>query len=211
MLSPEDTGLAKAAAAGSLQPGASVSSWRKQKRVELLQARNALSPEVHRRQSERVLENLSAIGRDFTGSLVGFYWPLPGEISVLPFIERVFAEGGSAALPVVIGKDKALEFRTWRPEDRMEAGVFGTVHPLYGAAVEPDVLILPLVGFDDGCYRLGYGGGYYDRTLRATLRKPLTIGVGFDIGRLNTIYPQPYDVALDIILTESATYGSLDR
>ncbi len=87
----------------------------------------------------------------------------------------------------------------------MEAGVFGTVHPAEGLAVEPDVLIVPVVGFDGGCYRLGYGGGYYDRTLSAPLYKPLTIGVGFEIGRLETIYPQPYDVALDFILTENET------
>ncbi len=70
--------------------------------------------------------------------------------------------------------------------------------------MEPDVLIVPLLGFDSMCYRLGYGGGFYDRTLRTALRRPVTIGVGFELARLDTIQPQPYDVPMDLILTEVA-------
>jgi 5-formyltetrahydrofolate cyclo-ligase len=74
--------------------------------------------------------------------------------------------------------------------------------PESGAAVLPDLLVVPLVGFDAQGYRLGYGGGFYDRTIAAMTTKPRTIGVGFELGRLETIYPQSHDIALDNIITE---------
>jgi 5-formyltetrahydrofolate cyclo-ligase len=69
----------------------------------------------------------------------------------------------------------------------------------------PDVLLVPLVGFDAACYRLGYGGGYYDRSLASMSKRALAIGVGFSGGRLETIHPQPFDIPMDYILTDDAT------
>jgi 5-formyltetrahydrofolate cyclo-ligase len=78
--------------------------------------------------------------------------------------------------------------------------------PADGEAVLPNVLVVPLVGFDVRGYRLGYGGGYYDRTLAAMPEKPLTIGVGFEMAKLHTIYPQSHDVPMDLIVTEHDIY-----
>jgi 5-formyltetrahydrofolate cyclo-ligase len=163
-----------------------------------------LPAELHREKSLRVIERLSSCFGDLDASLVGFYWPFSGEIDVRPFIELVLAYGGNAALPVVIAKNQPLEFRAWKPGNAMTTGAYGIPHPVQGPSVEPDVLIVPLLGFDSMCYRLGYGGGFYDRTLRTALRRPVTIGVGFELARLDTIQPQPYDVPMDLILTEVA-------
>jgi 5-formyltetrahydrofolate cyclo-ligase len=179
-------------------------AWRKEKRAELLRMRGVLTPEAHERKSGQVMERLLSAFRHFGSATVSFYWPFRGEISALPFMEYVLSAGGSAALPVVLGKGLALEFRLWKPGDPMASGVYDIPYPATGECVEPDVLIAALVGFDSACYRLGYGGGYYDRTLAAAGKKPLSIGIGFESARLETIYPQPYDVPMDWIVTEDA-------
>ncbi len=103
-------------------------------------------------------------------------------------------------LPVVIGKDQPLRFRAWQPDTVMQAAGFGTSVPSAGEWLTPTVLLIPLVGFDEAGYRLGYGGGYYDRTLAALQPKPRTIGIGYAAGKLATIHPQPYDGKLDSIV-----------
>ncbi len=198
---------ASASACETPRGGPELRQWRKAKREELLAAREALDPELHQRRSEQVIGRLLSTFGQIATSLgtVGFYWPFRGEISALPFIDFVLSQGGSAALPVVVGKDLPLEFRFWRPGDPMAPGVYGIPHPAIEQRAEPDVLIASLVGFDTACYRLGYGGGFYDRTLAAAPNKPLTIGIGFECTRLETIYPQAYDIPMDWIVTEAAT------
>jgi 5-formyltetrahydrofolate cyclo-ligase len=80
--------------------------------------------------------------------------------------------------------------------------VLGIPFPAHGARVDPQALVIPLVGFDTACFRLGYGAGYYDYTLQAAPRRPVTIGIGFELARLDTLYPQPHDVPMDFIVTE---------
>ena len=87
---------------------------------------------------------------------------------------------------------------------KMSRGVWNIPVPGERTLVQPNLLLVPLVGFDAAGYRLGYGGGYYDRTLAAMSPRPLTIGVGFAMGRLNSIYPQPHDIPMDAIVTEDA-------
>ena len=99
-----------------------------------------------------------------------------------------------------------LEFRRWSPGVRMERGVYDIPYPADGPAVAPAALIVALLGFDDAGYRLGYGAGYYDRTIASFAQKPLAIGVGFELGRLATIYPQPHDIPMDRILTEAGSF-----
>jgi 5-formyltetrahydrofolate cyclo-ligase len=135
--------------------------------------------------------------------LVGFYWPFKGEYDVLPIARSLHARGTKLALPVVVEKGQPLVFREWRPDARLVPGIWGIPVPADGGVVEPDALIVPLVGFDQDGYRLGYGGGYYDRTLAAMRKKPLTIGVGFELAALTTIHPQPHDIPMDAIVTEA--------
>ena len=85
----------------------------------------------------------------------------------------------------------------------MERGAHGIAEPRERDLVRPEILLVPLVGFDEACHRLGYGGGYFDRTLAALTPPPVTIGIGFELGRLATIGPQAHDIALDFIVTEA--------
>jgi 5-formyltetrahydrofolate cyclo-ligase len=110
--------------------------------------------------------------------------------------------GTRLALPVIVERGQPLVFREWQPGSLMTQGVWNVPMPESGQAVMPDLLVVPFVGFDAKGYRLGYGGGFYDRTIAAMPTKPRTIGVGFNLGRLETIYPQPHDIALERIITE---------
>ena len=115
-----------------------------------------------------------------------------------------------AALPEVQGKGRPLQFRQWWPGVAMVPGALGIPAPVDTDLVVPDAAFVPLVGFDGAGYRLGYGGGYFDRTLAALARKPLTVGVGTEAARLPTIHPQPHDVPMDFIVTEAGVHAVVD-
>ena len=181
---------------------AEVRNWRKAKRAELLKARMELAPEPRQKFARRVLECLIDNFREPCSGTVGLYFAFRGEINLMPFIEQVGAWGGSTSLPVVVAKGQPLEFREWKRGEALQKGAMGIPFPARGARVEPQTLVIPLVGFDAACFRLGYGAGFYDYTLQAATERPLTIGVGFELARLDTVYPQPHDVPLDFIVTE---------
>ena len=111
-----------------------------------------------------------------------------------------------AALPVVIAEHEALRFREWTPETPLAADRYGIPTPSAGDWLIPDLILLPLNGFDAAGYRLGYGGGYFDRTLAALSPRPLAVGVGFEINRVASIRPQPHDQRLDWIVTENGAF-----
>lgn len=126
-----------------------------------------------------------------------------GEIDLRPLIRDLLSRGAQVALPVIINKDQPLEFWQWDPQKRLYSrGLWGIPAPVDRTLVRPTVLLVPLLGFDGHGHRLGHGGGYYDRTLPTIEPKPQTIGIGYEFGRLDTIYPQPHDVPLDAIVTE---------
>jgi 5-formyltetrahydrofolate cyclo-ligase len=178
-------------------------AWRKSQRARLIEARMALPLDDHRAKSEVISRLLAArFPPDGLPSL-GCYWPFRREYDCLPLMRKVIDEGGAVALPVVLQKNHPLEFRPWTPQTKMEAGVWNILHPAEGPAVHPAALLVPLVGFDDAGYRLGYGAGYYDRTLATFPKAPVTIGVGFELCRMPTIFPQPHDVPMDYIVTEA--------
>ena len=102
----------------------------------------------------------------------------------------------------MVEKRQPLEFWSWHPGMTLARGVWNIPIPVGRNPVQPTVLLVPLVGFDSAGYRLGHGGGYYDRTLATFIAKPFTIGIGYEIGRLETIHPQPHDVPMDAIVTE---------
>lgn len=138
-------------------------------------------------------------------SIVSGFWPIKDEIDIVPLMSGLHADGCTIALPVVQGRGQRLLFRVWRPGDVLEAGVFGTVQPSSRCeVVEPDALLVPLLACDREGWRLGYGGGFYDRTIEELRRKrPVTaIGVGFD-GQLVPEVPHgPDDQRLDWLLTD---------
>jgi 5-formyltetrahydrofolate cyclo-ligase len=139
------------------------------------------------------------------GSVVAGYWPIVTELDDRPLLARLDERGVICALPVVVSANAPLMFRRWRPLDDLEAGVLGTSHPPATAPeVVPDVVLAPLLAFDREGYRLGQGGGYYDRTL-AFLRSRgvlTAVGVGFAAQRTDSVPRGANDERLDWILTE---------
>ncbi|MGE3371231.1 MAG: 5-formyltetrahydrofolate cyclo-ligase [Rhizobiaceae bacterium] len=179
-----------------------VSRWRKAERRRLIDERLALVSADRIARSERLAEKLDqAIGR-VSGRIVSSYWPFRGEPDLRNWAIKMIERGGRIALPVVLRKSEPLEFRVWQPGDPLERGVWNILVPSRGPAVLPDVVIAPVVGFDTANYRLGHGGGYFDRTLAAMPRMPLRIGIGFATAKIATIYPQPHDIPMDTIVTD---------
>ncbi|RLP27057.1 5-formyltetrahydrofolate cyclo-ligase [Mesorhizobium sp. YM1C-6-2] len=179
-----------------------VSKWRRAERERLINERLALAPEERQIRSGRIASMLDLTIGKFSGRIVGTYWPFRGEPDLRNWGIRVIERGGRIALPVVIRKGWPLEYRIWTPGDPLERGVWNILVPSRGPAVQPDVMIAPVVGFDEAHYRLGYGGGFFDRTLAAMPRKPLTIGVGYAQTRIPTIYPQSHDIPMDVVVTD---------
>jgi 5-formyltetrahydrofolate cyclo-ligase len=183
-------------------PPVDIAEWRKEQRTRLLDARKAVSLEDYQTASATIMSAVLACLPISTETLIGCYWPFRREPDCLPFMRDVLKAGGRVALPVVVARGLPLEFRPWTETTRMEAGVWNIPQPAEGSPVTPTVLVIPVVGFDDAGYRLGYGAGYYDMTLASFSPRPFTVGIGFESARLSTIYPLSHDVAMDVILTE---------
>ncbi|MER8476820.1 5-formyltetrahydrofolate cyclo-ligase [Mesorhizobium sp. M1163] len=180
-----------------------VRRWRKAERERLIASRLAVSADMRTAMSQRIADGLDAVIGDIAGRMVSLYWPFRGEPDLRSWMETVNARGGRTALPVVVEKDRPLVFRAYTHGDRLEKGVWNIPIPAEGDPVLPDILISPIVGIDPGQFRLGYGGGFFDRTLAAMPFKPLVIGVGYELQRIVTIYPQPHDIPMDRVVTES--------
>ncbi|WP_276313248.1 5-formyltetrahydrofolate cyclo-ligase [Pararobbsia silviterrae] len=143
---------------------------------------------------------------------VAIYWPIAGEFDPRPAIERWLAidTRAQSALPVVVERHAPMVFHAWRPGAPTRRGLFGIPVPEMPIDVEPDLLLIPCVGIDRARFRLGYGGGFYDRTLAAFeargARRPIAVGVAFDVGRVDTLPREPHDVALDVGVSESGIW-----
>lgn len=164
-----------------------------------------MSTSAHRATSRAIGERLSAVLQEFRPAIVGAYWPIRREFNPLPLLQQLIDSGTRVALPSILQQNAPLEFRLWRPGARLAVGVYDIPYPAEGEAVTPDTLIIPLVGYDLAGYRLGYGGGYYDRTVPTLSPYPRLIGLGFTGAQLQTIYPQAYDIRMDRIVTDAAT------
>jgi 5-formyltetrahydrofolate cyclo-ligase len=186
---------------------AEILAWRRGKREELIAARMALPGAAHATADAAIARRVDDCFDDIEPCLVGAYWPFRREFNVLPFLDSLIARGFSIALPVVLGKNQPLEFRNWTRATKLASGVYDIPYPAEGAAVQPKVLIVPVVGFDDDGYRLGYGGGFYDRTLEVATPRPFCLGVGFELGHLETIHPLPHDIPMNAVVTEKSFYG----
>lgn len=179
----------------------SISQWRRAKRESLVRSRIKVGSNQRKMNLEKIRLRLAEALETLHKGIIGFYWPIKGEFDLRSFVEGYLAEEWSAALPAVVEKDEPLEFRLWTPETELLPGIWNIPTPIERNVVEPTVLLVPLVGFDAEQYRLGYGGGYYDRTIVNFKKRPFTVGVGLNIMRLKTIYPQTHDIPMDKILT----------
>lgn len=176
-------------------------AWRRALRRDMVARRAALSDAGHEALSARIVDHLlTALPLP---RIVAFCWPIKHEPDVRAAIPRWAAQGVSAALPVVVREGAPLAFRLWTSDTPLAADRYGIPTPTVGEFVQPDMLLLPLNGFDADGYRLGYGGGYFDRTLVALSPRPLAVGVGFEINRLPTIRPEAHDQRLDWLVTEA--------
>lgn len=188
-----------------------VRAWRKLTRSELIAKRRAVSRRDKRRHDSLVARLLKEHEPVLLGKRLGFYWPMNGEISLVTYMRGMLVNIREAALPVVVQRGSPLEFWRWSARTELRSrGLWHVPAPIRRVLVEPEVLLIPMVGFDEAGYRLGYGGGYYDRTLAALAVRPITIGIAHEMGRLETIYPQPHDIPLDAIVTEDGLRGKLD-
>jgi 5-formyltetrahydrofolate cyclo-ligase len=180
-----------------------VRAWRKNKRLELIERRMSRKSTERERGSEPILRYLFESIDAVAYPTLGLYWPIRGEIDLRPLARRHVAAGGVVALPVVVRSAAPVEFWRWQPGVPMVRGLWNIPVPKERTPVTPDLLVIPLVGFDRERYRLGYGGGFYDRTLAAATPRPRTIGVAFADAELATIYPQKHDIPMDGIATEA--------
>lgn len=185
------------------QQARDVGRWRKAERARLISLRLATSPDERRSTAKAMCATLDTVVQSCPGMVVSLYWPFRGELDLREWMAGVIERGARVALPVVVAKAHPLIFREWRPGCRMERGVWNIPAPADGEVLTPDVVLAPLVGFDPDGYRLGYGGGFFDRTLAALSPQARAIGVGQAVAGIPTIYPQPHDIPMDAIVTEA--------
>jgi 5-formyltetrahydrofolate cyclo-ligase len=176
--------------------------WRRAERERLIAARLALGATERAARAARNAEHLNALLGDLRGHVVSVWMPFRGEPDLRPWMAQAAARGAITALPVVEARGQPLRFRAWQPGEALAPGPWNIPVPLAGEEVVPDLVLAPVVGFDGEGFRLGYGGGFFDRTLAALSPRPRVVGVGFAEARIATIFPQPHDVPMDIVVTE---------
>ena len=182
--------------------------------VTIEEAKAVLRAAAHRRRRQLHqtlrLDAAEAAARHFLAEVplgkadvVAGYWPIRDELDVRTVLARLMDRGQPVCLPIVLGDDRPLELRLWEQGTPLYEAGFGTLAPSELAPqVEPDVILMPLVGFDKHGTRLGYGGGYYDRTLERLSKRPRLVGLAFAVQELDAIPREPHDIPLDIIVTE---------
>jgi 5-formyltetrahydrofolate cyclo-ligase len=185
--------------------------WRRAQRRRLIAARLAMAPGMREAASQAIERALTARFPPGAEALVGAYWPIQGEFDPLPYLTRCLEAGAKAALPAAAELGAPLEYRPWTPGVPMETGRWDILHPAKGPAVTPSLLIVPLLGFDAARHRLGYGGGFFDRTLALVRPRPKAVGLGFEAGRLPTLSPLSHDQPMDVIITEAGVFEAAVR
>lgn len=172
-------------------------------RQQGIAAREGLPPDVHARLSAHIETHLGAELQQHPPGIIGFCWPYRAEFDARPLITRLLACGWQACLPVVGETAGPMPFRAWAPKMPMFRDKHGIATPQSGATLHPSLLLLPFNVMDASGYRLGYGAGYFDRTLAALQPRPFVIGVGFAIGVVASVYPQPHDIPVNCRVTET--------
>jgi 5,10-methenyltetrahydrofolate synthetase len=181
-------------------------AWRRSERERLIAARAALSPsdlEARRQRIDRFLE-LSFPG--LANSRLAFCWPIKGEYDARHFARTLRDKGALTALPVVVAPRTPLVFREWHPGVELAHGALDIPYPVNSSEVVPTGVLLPMNGWDKQGYRLGYGGGFFDRTLAGLQKKPIVIGIAYEMARMETIHPQSWDIPVDYVVTEAGVY-----
>lgn len=183
---------------------------RRELRATRLAARESLPAVVLAGLSAALHDHLTAALEDLPPATIGFCAPVRNEFDARPLVTRLLAAGWQAVMPVVEETRAPMVFHTWTPGSPMGTDRHGIPIPATPRAPKPPaLLLLPLVAFDGEGYRLGYGGGYFDRTLAACVPRPFAIGTGFELGRVASVLPQPHDRRCDAIVTEAGWQGAV--
>jgi len=175
-------------------------------RERFLNKRKKISVQYAELVSYKISKNCKDIMKLYKGSVIAGFYPFRNEINTLPLLKEFISLGLKTCLPITPLEDKILKFREWSPETKLIKGKYGILEPNqdYGI-VEPDMLLVPLLAYDGSGNRLGYGGGYYDRTLRSLIstKKSITsIGVAFKIQKFKKLPTDTFDIPLDAIIDE---------
>jgi 5-formyltetrahydrofolate cyclo-ligase len=181
-------------------------AWRKAERIRLIAAREALDPAERERFRLRMDAHLERAFPGLAASKLAFCWPIRGEYDPRYFAKTLRERGALTALPVVVAPRQPLAFREWHPGVRLANGPLDIPYPADSPEVVPDAVLLPMNGWDEAGYRLGYGGGFFDRTLANISKKPAVIGVSYELARMKTIHPQSWDIPVDWVVTERGVY-----
>lgn len=191
---------------GPEDAGAVLKAAKSVMRKQLLEIRNALVPNASRDLA--LAQRVALLLSERSPQCVAFYWPMAGEFDLRDVVARWLepAGGRTAALPVVSAPNAPLAFHAWQPDAPMQAGRYQIPIPSRALAVQPDLLLIPCLGFDATRRRLGYGGGFYDRTLATLAPRPYTAGVAFEASRVAALPLEAHDVPLDTIVSEVGRY-----
>jgi 5,10-methenyltetrahydrofolate synthetase len=181
-------------------------AWRKAERERLIAARLALDAQALGRLRLHIDRHLERSFPGLASARLAFCWPIQAEYDARHLAGTLRGRGALTALPVVVARGQPLIFREWHPGVRLAVGPLDIPYPVDSPEVVPDTVLLPMNGWDPAGYRLGYGAGFFDRTLAALARKPVVIGVAYELARIATIHPQGWDVPVDWLVTERGVY-----
>jgi 5-formyltetrahydrofolate cyclo-ligase len=183
-----------------------LAAWRRSERERLIGARERLDAETRERFRPRIDGHLTRSFPGLASATIAFCWPTRGEYDARPLAAALRARGAVTALPVVVAPRQPMIFREWHDGVALTPGPLGIPYPTASEPVDPTVVLVPLNGWDGSGYRLGYGAGYFDRTLASAPRPLVAIGVGYELAKMETIRPQSWDVPMDWIVTERGVY-----
>ena len=200
--------------------------WRKSERRRLIAEREAVPSSQRAAWAQRIDAHLQRGFPQLTQACVAFCWPYRGEYDARNLVRQLYQAGARIALPVVVASGSPLLFRQWTPDTPLLSGPLDIPYPgAQSPQLQPSHVLLPVVGIDAAGYRLGYGGGYFDRTLAALAATglatglatdpatpapgksaPLVIATGYELCRIPSIDPQPHDIPMDWLVTERGLY-----
>ncbi len=174
-------------------------------RCDRIATRLALAndPERHGALSTRIERHLANWFATLPPATFAFCTAIRGEFDVMPLATQLVGQGWHASIAVAPGPASALIFRHWIPQTPLTADQFGIPVPQTAEVAAPEILLIPLVAVDGHGFRLGYGGGYFDRTLASKVPRPLAVGIGFELARVDSVLPQEHDQPMDLVITET--------
>lgn len=185
-----------------------ISAWRKAQRAQWISWRCAVAQTQRAAWGGQITALLRAMLPVSQKMVIGFCWPFKAEFDARYAVRHWREQGATAALPEVTGKGQPLRFSQWWPGAQMTRGAYDIPIPDGTPTMLPDIAIVPMNACDGRGFRLGYGGGYFDRTLAALERRVVAIGVTWDACRVPSIFPQAHDIAMDFVVTEAGIHSA---